>query len=231
MMDRQKWRQMEAVLDYYGIMPLVGIIPANHDGGTMPEPADPDFWSKAQQWVAKGWQIALHGYDHVCTTKSGGMNPVWNRSEFAGLAFKEQCAKIQKGLAILHSHQLYPHYFFAPSHTFDEQTIEALRSETDIRIISDTYGRWPYKKNGFWFIPQIAGHCMRMPLSGIYTFCFHPNTMNETAFHHLESFLSQYASQFISFDKIDLGQYGEKKFTDMILSHLYFMYRRIKKSI
>ena len=142
------------------------------------------------QWVAKGWQIALHGYDHVCTTKSGGMNPVWNRSEFAGLAFKEQCAKIQKGLAILHSHQLYPHYFFAPSHTFDEQTIEALRSETDIRIISDTYGRWPYKKNGFWFIPQIAGHCMRMPLPGIYTFCFHPNTMNETAFHHLESFLS-----------------------------------------
>ena len=228
MMDKQKWDRMETILDKYGIKPLVGIIPANQDKETILNPVDANFWNKAQQWVGKGWQIALHGYDHICITQCGGINPVWNRSEFAGLDYKEQCTKIQKGIAILSSYQLYPKYFFAPSHTFDETTVDALRKQTDIRIISDTIGRWPYRKGDFWYIPQIAGHCIKMPLSGIYTFCFHPNTMSESAFQDLESFLSKYASQFIGFDEIDLNKYGEKKIFDKILSALYFTYRKVK---
>lgn len=228
MMDRQQWGRIETILDTYHIKPLVGIIPANNDSGTMLNPPDPDFWDKARQWVAKGWQIALHGYDHICITSCGGINPIWNRSEFAGLSYEKQRAKIKEGIEILNSHHLYPKYFFAPSHTFDEQTIEALRRETDIRIISDTIGRWPYRKDDFWFIPQIGGHCIKMPLAGIYTFCFHPNTMDESAFQDLESFLSKYASQFIGFEDIDLSKYGEKRFLDKLLSKLYFLYRRLK---
>ena len=228
MMDRQQWGRIETILDTYHIKPLVGIIPANNDSETMLNPPDPDFWEWARQWVAKGWQIALHGYNHICITQCAGINPIWNRSEFAGLNYEKQRAKIKEGIEILNSHHLYPKYFFAPSHTFDEQTIEALRRETDIRIISDTIGRWPYRKDDFWFIPQIGGHCIKMPFAGIYTFCFHPNTMSESAFHDLESFLSKYASQFIGFDEIELNKYGEKLFLDKILSKLYFLYRRLK---
>ena len=229
MMDRERWNRMENILDKYHVKPLVGIIPANHDKGTMIDSYDSDFWNKTQQWVSKGWQIALHGFDHICITHCGGTNPIWNRSEFAGLEKEKQRTKIKEGLAILNVHQLYPKYFFAPSHTFDENTIAVLREETDIRIVSDTIGRWPYKKEDFWFIPQISGHCIKMPLAGIYTFCFHPNIMNETAFQHLEAFLSKYALQFIGFDEIDLSKYGKKKYFDKILSSIYFTYRKIKK--
>ena len=46
--------------------------------------------------------------------------------------------------------------------------------------------------NDFWFIPQIIGHCVKMPMTGIYTFCFHPNTMNEQSFINLEKFLKEH---------------------------------------
>jgi len=227
-MDCKKWDRIESILDKYDIRPLVGIIPANNDKKMMIDPTDSNFWDKAQQWILKDWQIALHGYNHICTTRMGGMNPMWKRSEFAGLDYEEQCVKIQKGIAILNSHHIYPKYFFAPSHTFDKNTIAALQKESDIRIISDTIGRWPYKKGNFWFIPQITGRCIEMPLTGIYTFCFHPNTMTELSFHNLDLFLSKHYSKFIGFEEIDLSRYGDKKCFDKILSSIFFTYRRTK---
>jgi hypothetical protein len=157
-----------------------------------------------------------------------GLNPFWRRSEFAGLSLDIQRAKIQKGYTILKEHGFKPKYFFAPSHTFDVNTLEALRQETDIRIISDTIGRYPYQKNDFVFIPQISGHCSKMPIAGIYTFCFHPNTMKENSFMALEKFLTHFNGLFISFDDIELLQFSNKKITDIILSWSFFFYRKLK---
>ncbi|MBR1687165.1 MAG: DUF2334 domain-containing protein [Prevotella sp.] len=128
----------------------------------------------------------------------------------------------------MNAHNIKPKYFFAPSHTFDKNTLKALYEESDIRIISDTIGRFPYKKGDFYFIPQIAGHCCEIPLSGIYTFCLHPNTMQEKAFFDLESFLNKHHKEFISFDDINLIQYGEKKLFDKIISLAFFTYRRLR---
>lgn len=41
----------------------------------------------------KGWIIALHGYEHVFETTSGGINPVNNKSEFAGVNLEKQKKK------------------------------------------------------------------------------------------------------------------------------------------
>ena len=129
---------------------------------------------------------------------------------------------------MLHQQGFEPKYFFAPSHTFDLNTLEALRVETDIRIVSDTIGRFPYKHSDFVFIPQISGHCAKMSLSGIYTFCFHPNTMKDKDFVALEDFLMLYRDSFISFDGIDLSKYGKKKVVDRLLSWGFFTYRKIR---
>lgn len=96
-MDRAKWQRMEDVLDRYGVKPLVGIIPANADPKTMIEREDPRFWEKAHSWEKKGWEIALHGNDHVCISNGGmkGLNPFWKRSEFAGLPLEQQREKIK----------------------------------------------------------------------------------------------------------------------------------------
>lgn len=228
-MDRAKWQRMEDVLDEYGVKPLVGIIPANADPQTMIAPEDVNFWDKAHSWEKKGWSIALHGYDHVCITDGGmsGQNPFWKRSEFAGLPLEQQRKKLRKGYAVLKAHGFEPKYFFAPSHTFDENTLEALCKETDIRTISDTIGRYPYYKD-IAFIPQISGHCLKMPLSGIYTFCFHPNTMKDKEFVALENFLVLNKNSFISFNDIDLSKYGKKKMVDRLLSWGFFTYRKIR---
>ena len=227
-MDRKKWQRMEDILDKYGIKPLVGIIPSNADPKTMFEPEDPHFWTKEKKWEEKGWIIALHGYDHVYCSNEGGINSLWERSEFAGVPLDIQIDKIRKGYAVLRAHGIEPKVFFAPSHTFDMNTLEALRKETNIRIISDTIGRYPYRKDDFYFIPLLAGHFAKMPVSGIYTSCFHPNTMEDGDFRSLEFFLGAYKDHFIRFDDIDLSKYKSKKMVDRLLSWLFFTYRKIR---
>ena len=153
---------------------------------------------------------------------------MWKRSEFAGVPLDKQKEKIHKGVEKCKEHGIKPKYFFAPSHTFDKNTLVALREESDIRIISDTIGRFPYKFKEFYFIPQITGHCVKMPLNGIYTFCFHPNVMDDIAFSKLECFLNMYGKQFIGFDEIELNNFGKKKAFDKLLSSFYFFQRRIR---
>lgn len=229
-MDAAKWQRMEDLLDAYRVKPMVGIIPHCQDPQLMLDEPDPHFWQKVLAWQDKNWALAMHGYDHCYISDQGmlGLNPMWERSEFAGVSLEKQREKIRDGIQILKAKDIYPKFFFAPSHTFDQHTLTALREESDIRIISDTIGRYPYKKGEFWFIPQIVGHCVKMPISGIYTFCFHPNKMEDAAFQALESFLQLYSQDFIGFDEIALSDYKQKKKLDVLLSALFFRYRAIR---
>jgi predicted deacetylase len=230
-MDANKWRKMEEILDAYGILPLVGIIPNNLDQTLMIDAVDDFFWEKAQGWKKKGWSIALHGFDHVYITKNGGINPVHQRSEFAGVPLQEQEEKIEKGFAILKEKKIEADYFFAPSHTFDINTLKALRTKTDIRKISDTMGRNPYKNKGFVFYPQQFGYFREINFPGYYTFCLHPNTMKSIDFERMDLFLKKHQSKFISFDVIEIKTIKNKSLEDRLLSVLYFLWRKLKKQI
>lgn len=229
-MDSVRWRRIEDILDKYDVKPLVGIIPANADPKTMISDENFAFWSWVHQWIDKGWETALHGYDHVCISDEGlrGLNPVWKRSEFAGVSLEVQKEKIRKGVAILKEHGINPKYFFAPSHTFDENTLRALQEESDIRIISDTIALKPYKRSEFVYIPQITGHCVKMPISGIYTFCFHPNSMKDSDYEALKTFLSINKNYFISFPDLDLTKAKVKGAIDSFLTYSFFLYRKFK---
>lgn len=229
-MDAAKWQRMEDLLDAYRVKPMVGIIPNCQDPQLMLDESDPHFWEKAFLWQEKGWAIAMHGYDHCYISDKGmsGLNPMWERSEFAGVPLEKQREKIRDGIQILKAKGIHPKSFFAPSHTFDNNTLIALREESDIRIISDTIGRYPYHDSDFWLIPQIVGHCVKMLVSGIYTFCFHPNMMADAAFEELEKFLHSYADSFVSFDQIDLYKYGKKGMIDRLISNSFFFYRKLK---
>lgn len=229
-MDREKWQRMEDILDKFGVKPLVGIIPSNNDPKTKIEPEDNSFWEKAHSWEKKGWSIALHGFDHVCISDGGmkGLNPFWRRSEFAGLPLEQQCEKLRKGYAVLKGHGFEPKFFFAPSHTFDDNTLKALQTETDIRIISDTIALKPYKRGDFVFVPQISGHCSKMPIGGVYTFCFHPNTMKDSAFVALEHFLERYRVYFIDFESINIEGVKKKSLLDKFISSVFFGLRKVR---
>lgn len=230
-MDRQKWGRMEEILDKYCINPMVGVIPHNEDSMQMADSEDVLFWDKVKQWKQKGWAIALHGYNHSYSSQEGfkGLNPLWPFSEFAGLPLEVQREKIQKGLAIMREHDIEPQYFFAPGHTFDENTLNVLRDESNIRIISDTIALRPYRYKDFIFIPQFSGHCREIKFRGVFTFCFHPNTMNNAAFEQTSSFLKAHREEFTSFDALDLSNVRNKSIIDKLISLGYFTYRKIRK--
>lgn len=227
-MNCEKWGKMEALLDKYGAKPMVGVIPHNEDPKQRIDPEDPHFWEKVKSWERKGWAIAMHGYNHVYSSKEGGINPLWNKSEFAGHPYELQRKKIKDGIAVMRRNGFDPHYFFAPSHTFDENTLRALQEETKIRIISDTIARKPYRKSIFVFIPQQSGHPRRLPFGGYMTICYHPNTMSDSSFARLECFLKRSKDSIISFDQIDINEVGRKGLLDSLLSWAYFTKRKLK---
>lgn len=226
-MDRQQWNRVEQILDKNGIKPLVGVIPNNADPKQQINPIDSKFWTKVKIWEDKGWSIALHGYDHLYISNNKGINPLWSRSEFAGVPLNIQKEKIRNGIAILNSHNITPKFFFAPSHTFDENTLIALKEETEIRVISDTIATKPYRKGDFIFIPQIGGIGKSIPIPGIWTFCLHPNTITEDNFSNLCEFLKKNRHKFISFEEIPLDKVKSKSILSKIISSLYFLYRKI----
>ena len=229
-MNHQLWGRIEDLLDKYGILPMVGVIPHNEDQEQLIDDENEGFWNTVISWRRKGWTIALHGYNHCYSSNEGlnGLNPMWQRSEFAGLSLIDQRKKISKGVEIMRDNGINPSYFFAPSHTFDDNTLIALKEESDIRIISDTVANKPYKYKDFIIIPQVGGHCTRIIIPGIWTFCLHPNTMSETSFAQTESFIKTYKNSFISFDQLDLSSVKRKNCISRLLSSIYFTYRRIK---
>ena len=194
------WERMEALLDHCDIAPLVGIIPHCEDPDMAGFPLDPTFWEMTvPRWVQKGWTLALHGWNHICITNQGGLNPAQKRSEFAGVPLDVQKQKITDGVSVFREHGHEPAVFFAPSHTFDKNTLTALRACSEIRIISDTIASKPYTKYGFTFIPQQSGVVRKLPFDTI-TFCYHPNVMQEADFQRLEAFLEENRKLFRSFE-------------------------------
>ncbi len=226
-MNIKKWQEMESLLDRHGIRPIVGVIPHNLDPSLVNKfEYNQKFWDLVINWEAKGWTVAMHGYNHVYETTSGGLNPVNNYSEFAGLPLEYQCAKIREGIRIFSQKGITPRLFFAPAHTFDGNTLEALRLESSIRVISDTVAFDIYFKDGFHFIPQQSGRVRRLPFK-VVTFCYHPNTMVSEDFKHLGVFLGKMRDRFVAFDDLELT-YREPGMPDHLLSHLYFGLRRIR---
>lgn len=229
-MNRHLWGKIEYILDKYGVKPMVGVIPHNEDPQQKIDAPDETFWANVKAWQAKGWAIALHGYNHCYTSDEGlkGLNPMWERSEFSGLSLEEQKNKIRQGVALMRENGINPQFFFAPSHTFDINTLVALREESDIKIISDTIATKPYTKHGFVFVPQLGGHCSEMILPGIWTFCLHPNTMTDEGFAQTESFISAHVHSFVSFNQLNLNCLKKKDLFSCFFSWVYFTRRRIK---
>ena len=222
-MNEENWLRMETVLDKYSIKPIVGVIPDNKDEKLRVYGKAEDFWSKVKEWQNKGWIIALHGYTHVYETNDGGINPVHRHSEFAGLSLEKQKKKVRKGNEILRQHGLLPEIFYAPSHTFDLNTLQALEEETDIRVISDTVANDVYYEHGFYFIPQQSGAVRKLPFR-LVTFCYHPNKMKDSDFEVLEKFIKSYKNKFCIYHQ-GLLKNRKRNLFDKLINRLYFLRR------
>ncbi len=222
-MNHFKWRKMEMLLHKYDIHPLIGVIPEVQDKELIVYEEDKNFWKKAREWQKSGFaHLAMHGYQHVYSTQCGGVNPVNLRSEFAGVSLEKQQVMLQAGYQKLQAEGIDTDTFFAPAHTFDENTIRAMKEVTPIRIISDTVANDVYVKDGITYVPQQSGSCRALPFR-VTTFCYHPNEMSPVDFICLENFLKKYAQKFVEFSSV-LKERPYGKF-DKMLQDIYF-YRK-----
>lgn len=230
-MDVDKWREVISILDEWQVCPLIGVIPSCKDKDfTDRYSYNGEFWSLARLWQEKKYLLAMHGFNHVCHVAKGGLNPVHKRSEFVGLSLQEQKRKIQKGIAILKAKGLEVKIFFAPSHTFDSTTLQALKEESDIRIISDTIAGNVYKKDDFLFLPCQMGRLRSMPFK-FTSVSLHPNEFQEKDFAQMKTFLNLNAKNCVkSIGDIPLLERGYSLF-DRALKHAYFSFRSIKRMI
>ncbi len=226
-MNLDNWLRIKELLMHYHIKPIVGIIPENKDIELKKYQNVSDFWTLIKQWIEEGWIPAMHGYNHVFVSNDGGINPINQRSEFAGLSLEQQKDKIRKGYEILHEKGINPEIFFAPAHTFDRNTLRALELESNIRIISDTIANDIYFKAPFYYIPQQSGMVRRLPFRTT-TFCYHPNNMKEEDFVRLEVFLKKNKKRFNCSDIILKKR--KETVIDLILRRIYFIIRRKRKN-
>lgn len=222
-MDLTKWNKVEDILDKYSIKPLVGVIAKCEDKDMNSYSFNCDFWNLVDRWLDKNWDIGLHGFNHVYSSNCGGINPVHKRSEFAGLPLAEQKEKMKNAIAVFSKHGIHPKVFIAPSHTFDSNTLLALKEETNIQFISDTVAWKPYFEDGFVFVPQQSGHFRKLH-GGIFTFCYHPNTMSDDDFLRFENFISKYRKLFIKFPDTIVKR--KKNLFDKMFNWLYFAKRK-----
>ena len=229
-MHEKNWLRMEALLDKYNVKPMVGVIPNNEDPKQIIGPEILNYWKIIKLWQEKGWTIALHGYDHCYVSDQGlqGLNPLWRRSEFSGVPYEIQRDKIKKGYQMLKDHGIDVNYFFAPAHTFDENTLKALYSETSIRKISDTIALKPYRKGPFIFIPQYTGGLYKYNIGGVFTRCFHPSTMNEESFERAARFISANISRMISFADLDFNNVKKMGLMDRMFSYIVYKKRKVE---
>ena len=76
-------------------------------------------------------------------------------TEFANLPFEIQLNKLKLGMQIFREQNISVKVFFAPNHTFDQNTIKACK-ELGFKSIIDGYGIAPYNENGLIFFPQLT---------------------------------------------------------------------------
>ncbi|MGD0730987.1 MAG: DUF2334 domain-containing protein [Terracidiphilus sp.] len=198
--SKARWQQLAALIDEFGIKPILAIVPDNRDRELNRSEPDPDFWDSMRRLEAAGATIAIHGFRHVCNSKGRSLIPLHRHSEFAGVPEETQGEWIRAGMKILRDQGLHPRVWVAPRHGFDLTTLRVLRHER-IKVLSDGFARRPFSRHGLIWIPQQLWEPQEKS-NGLWTICVHSNTAHSSLVAQLRGFLGQHAAQFTSVDRV-----------------------------
>lgn len=184
-MDWERFYRVKEIFDRYHICPLIGVVPDNRDETLHKEEHRELFWNSIRQLQNAGWAIAQHGTHHCYETKDSGILGINPFSEFAGLPYEVQLQKLKAGRRILEENGIRTDIFMAPGHTYDKNTLKALK-ECGFSVITDGLFYKPYIEEGILCIPcRLRGF---KPPKGMDTVCLHTNLMDEQDMNELEVF-------------------------------------------
>lgn len=227
-MNRKKWGLVEQILDFYGIKPIVAVVPDVRDPQLIVDEPDSAFWNKVRAWQAKGWTVAMHGHTHVMhPTDSKLLLPYYQRSEFAGLTLEDQSAKIAASWRIFLAEGVTPEAWVAPAHSFDLVTLQAVRAQTTIRVVCDGIARNAYYEHGFYWIPQqLWGLVNRR--TGLWTVCLHPNSMTDASIAEFgKAIRDRFRDRIVGLQDVPL-QTRPKSLASRLYNEIYWLRWRIR---
>ena len=205
-MNRENFDRMLGILSSRRAMPLLGVIPdvkdekiLNLEGVT--KQSEEDFASSLRELVTDGAVIAMHGLTHVYSNRNGGIFPLNKQSEFAGLGVEEQETMLKDGRERMEKLGFPTDIFMAPSHSYDENTITALKN-TGFKKVTDGFGYAPYRyKELTWYPISFSKKQLlkNKNKTGSVTLVYHVNTMKDSDFSDAEAL----------FDALEMMPYKE----------------------
>ena len=186
----------------FGVRPVLGVIPNNEDPELklFPECVF-NFWDEIRDVQARGWTIAMHGYRHVYDSSGDDILGMRDKSEFAGHDLAVQLERLELSKAVFDREGVHVDCFFAPSHTFDVNTLEGLK-QIGVTSIFDGYGLFPFSANGMLFVPQLVGRPIAFPY-GVHTSVHHLNNYLERDFVALERFVEKNHQKILSYPEAE----------------------------
>lgn len=216
-MDWERFLTFKEILDGCGIKPLIGVVPDNRDENLHKAKALGDFWEYVKELQESGWCVALHGYRHMYTTKKGGLFPLNRFSEFAGVPFDKQKKMLSEATEILEKNGIRTDIFMAPAHSYDRNTLKALK-ELGYCKMTDGFGSRPYQWQGMTFYPIsfLLSRSLKKR-KGVTTMVVHTNEVDADGMERLRRQLSEQQHNLISYQDF-LAMESEKK---RILGHLW----------
>ena len=120
-------------------------------------------------------------------------------SEFFGHSLDVQFSKIKNGLKKFNEEKIKVRSFYAPNHTYDENTLIALKN-SGIKEVIDGYGIMPYVEHDIKFIPQLFYKVVTLPF-GIQSTQIHLNYWNQKDFDNFEKFIIKNLKNIITYDQ------------------------------
>ncbi len=213
-MDYNKWNPYFDLFDRYNIKPIIAVIPFNKDIKMVIENPDGKFWDKVRVWQQKGYRIALHGFEHVYSNAKSGIIGLNKYSEFAGIPIEIQQSMLAKAYKKFEEESINVKIFVAPAHSFDKNTLLALKKGTSIKCISDGFYQNPILKYGLNWIPQQLWKPERKA-KGVWTICYHPETLKKSDLLELETFIKDNSHHIV--DPLTL-EFNKIKFEDYLFS-------------
>lgn len=222
-MDWSQWNRAVEVLNKYSVKPLLGIVPDCQDPVLKIDPPRADFWEYIRGLQAQGYALAMHGYQHRYDNIAKGLVTRRGNTEFAGHPYEVQYEKIKQGKAALESHGIFTDIFFAPSHSYDENTLKALAAN-GFKYISDGKSNKAILRHGIICLPcRSFGSPRIVGNNHYYTAVFHAHEWTRpdkaAGFESLVNLCANHTQELVDFDKYrqqKLGYLPYQKLTERI---------------
>lgn len=200
-MDWERFLQFKALLDKYQVKPLIGVVPDNRDDNLKGsrQGAPDDFWAYVKELQSQGWSVAMHGYRHIYSTDKGGIFPLNNFSEFAGVSYEEQLRMLAEGKQMLAEKGIETDVFMAPAHSYDNNTLKALK-KAGFQKLTDGFGSRPYMWKGLLFYPisfRLSNTLKKK--EGYSTMVVHAGTIEQNEWQTYEGYFKKENVNWISY--------------------------------